>query len=109
MRGVVEGIGASSFHSRRWPGRGLAPVRTAEKRRLRRCAHVSVGGMGDLLTGVIASMRAQGLPAVDAACAGALMHAHAGDEAARDGGERGLLPSDLLPRLRRLANPGGVR
>ena len=29
----------------------------------------------------------------------------AGDAAAREEGERGLLPSDLLPWLRRLANP----
>ena len=29
----------------------------------------------------------------------------AGDAAARIGGERGLLPSDLFPHLRRLANP----
>jgi NAD(P)H-hydrate epimerase len=65
--------------------------------------------MGDLLTGVIAALRAQGMPAFDAACIGALLHASAGDEAARDGGERGLLPSDLLPRIRRLANPDAVR
>ena len=70
---------------------------------------MAVGGMGDLLTGVIASLRAQGLPAFDAACVGALLHAAAGDDAARDGGERGLLPSDLLPRLRRLANPETMR
>ncbi|UHQ18635.1 NAD(P)H-hydrate dehydratase [Lysobacter sp. KIS68-7] len=70
---------------------------------------MAVGGMGDLLTGVIASLRAQGQPAFDAACVGALLHAAAGDEAARDGGERGLLPSDLLPRLRRLSNPDNVR
>jgi len=70
---------------------------------------MAVGGMGDLLTGVIAALRAQGQPAFDAACVGALLHAAAGDEAARDGGERGLLPSDLLPRLRRLSNPDNVR
>nr|AHN97920.1 carbohydrate kinase [uncultured bacterium lac153] len=70
---------------------------------------MAVGGMGDLLTGVIAALRAQGMPAFDAACVGALLHASAGDEAARDGGERGLLPSDLLPRLRRLANPDAIR
>ncbi|MFL6593259.1 MAG: NAD(P)H-hydrate dehydratase [Luteimonas sp.] len=63
------------------------------------------GGMGDLLTGVIAALRAQGLDAFDAACCGALLHACAGDVAARDG-ERGLLASDLLPELRRLSNPG---
>jgi len=65
---------------------------------------MATGGMGDLLTGVIAAMRAQGKEAFDAACIGALLHAAAGDAAAREG-ERGLLPSDLLPWLRRLANP----
>jgi NAD(P)H-hydrate epimerase len=66
---------------------------------------MAVGGMGDVLTGVIAALRAQGLDAFDAACCGALLHAAAGDVAARDGGERGLLPSDLFAPLRRLANP----
>ena len=65
---------------------------------------MAVGGMGDVLTGVILALRAQGLPAFDAACAGALMHSLAGDRAASEG-ERGLLPSDLFPYLRRLANP----
>lgn len=62
------------------------------------------GGMGDVLTGVVAALCAQGLPAFDAACFGALLHAHAGDMAAR-GGERGLLASDLMPCLRAAANP----
>ena len=66
---------------------------------------MAVGGMGDLLTGCIAALRAQGFPAHEAAVAGALLHAAAGDAATRDDGERGLLPSDLLPWLRRLANP----
>jgi len=35
-----------------------------------------------------------------------LLHAAAGDAAAREEGERGLRASDLLPWLRRLANPG---
>jgi NAD(P)H-hydrate repair Nnr-like enzyme with NAD(P)H-hydrate dehydratase domain len=60
--------------------------------------------MGDLLTGVIAALRAQGLDAFDAACCGALLHASAGDVAAQDGGQRGLLPSDLLDGIRRLSN-----
>lgn len=66
---------------------------------------MAVGGMGDVLTGTIAALRAQGLHAFDAACAGALLHAAAGDRAADDGGQRGLLPSDLFPWLRRLSNP----
>lgn len=66
---------------------------------------MAVGGMGDLLMGFIAALRAQGLTPVDAARLGAYVHARAGDLAAREGGERGLLPSDLLPWLRRLVNP----
>ena len=66
---------------------------------------MAVGGMGDLLTGAVAALLAQGFAPREAAIAGALLHAAAGDAAARDDGERGLLPSDLLPWLRRLANP----
>lgn len=62
------------------------------------------GGTGDVLTGVIAALRAQGLTAFEAACCGALLHGAAGDHAAREG-ERGLLATDLMPALRRLANP----
>ena len=65
---------------------------------------MAVGGMGDVLAGVIGALRAQGLRAFDAACAGALLHSVAGDAAAADG-QRGMLPQDLMPHLRRLANP----
>lgn len=61
------------------------------------------GGMGDVLTGVIAGLLAQGLPAWDAACSGVTVHARAGDLAAR-AGERGLLATDLFPYLRALVN-----
>ena len=67
---------------------------------------MAVGGMGDVLAGVIGGLLAQGLAPLDAARAGALLHSVAGDSAAGDGGERGLLPSDLMPWLRRHANPG---
>jgi NAD(P)H-hydrate epimerase len=66
---------------------------------------MATGGMGDVLTGVIAALHAQGLPRVQAAVHGALLHGAAGDAAARIDGERGLLPSDLFAHLRRLANP----
>jgi NAD(P)H-hydrate epimerase len=61
------------------------------------------GGMGDVLTGVIAGLLAQGLEAWDAACLGVGLHARAGDLAAR-AGERGLLASDLFSYLRALVN-----
>lgn len=57
------------------------------------------GGMGDLLTGVLAGLAAQGMGLYEAACTGVWAHAAAGDDAAR-GGEAGLLASDLLPYLR---------
>jgi NAD(P)H-hydrate epimerase len=66
---------------------------------------MATGGMGDVLTGVIAALHAQRLPPFQAAVFGALLHGAAGDAAARIDGERGLLPSDLFPHLRRLANP----
>ncbi|MFY2764494.1 NAD(P)H-hydrate dehydratase [Arenimonas sp. MALMAid1274] len=66
---------------------------------------MATGGMGDVLSGVIAALLAQHLPPFQAAVAGALLHSAAGDAAARVGGERGLLPSDLFPHLRRMANP----
>ncbi len=62
------------------------------------------GGMGDVLTGVIASLLAQGLDLEDAARAGVFAHAMAADVAA-GGGERGLMALDLLPELRQLLNP----
>ncbi len=65
---------------------------------------MAVGGMGDVLTGLIAGLRAQGCAARDAACLGVLVHALAGDRAAQQG-QRGLLPSDLLPLIRPLVNP----
>ena len=69
---------------------------------------MAVGGMGDVLTGAIAALRAQGWQEYDAAVCGALLHSSAADAAAREGGERGLLPTDLMPWLRRLANPESV-
>lgn len=66
---------------------------------------MAVGGMGDLLTGVIGAARAGADDSFSAACAGALLHSVAGDRAAAEDGQRGLLPSDLLPWLHRCANP----
>lgn len=62
------------------------------------------GGTGDVLTGVIAGLMAQGLGPESAALTGVCLHGAAGDRAAQDG-ERGMLAGDLMPWLRRLVNP----
>ncbi len=63
------------------------------------------GGMGDVLTGIIAGLIAQGLELSDAARLGVCLHRKAADMATRGIGERGLLASDLMPAIRRLVNP----
>lgn len=62
------------------------------------------GGMGDVLAGVIGGLLAQGLPSARAAGVGACLHGAAADALAEQG-ERGLRASELLPMLRRYANP----
>ncbi|MCW8906436.1 MAG: NAD(P)H-hydrate dehydratase [Sedimenticola sp.] len=64
------------------------------------------GGMGDLLTGIIGGLMAQGESPGAAARMGVCLHGQAADLAAREG-ERGMLATDLLPNLRRLLNPEG--
>lgn len=63
------------------------------------------GGMGDVLTGILAGLVAQGLGLYEAACLGVCLHAAAGDAAAKAAGERGLLATDLMSWVRRFANP----
>ncbi len=62
------------------------------------------GGMGDVLTGLVAALLGQGLGAYEAACAGAYLHGWAAALAAeRLGGEIGILAADVadsLPRAR---------
>lgn len=62
------------------------------------------GGMGDVLTGILAGLIAQGMPPGDAAGAGVMLHGAAADLSAATEGERGLLASDLLPIVRQLLN-----
>ena len=65
---------------------------------------MATAGMGDVLAGIIGALLCQGLVPGDAAIAGVWLHSRAADLAAADGGERGLLASDLWGYLRRLAN-----
>ncbi len=66
---------------------------------------MAAGGMGDVLTGIIAGLMAQGLNSLQAAAVGCALHCRAGDDAVTaGGGERGLLASDLLIPLQRRIN-----
>jgi NAD(P)H-hydrate epimerase len=68
------------------------------------------GGTGDVLTGIVAALIAQGMTLEEAACSGVCLHAAAGDAAAVEGGERGLLAGDLIVHIRSVLNgAGGVR
>ncbi len=60
------------------------------------------GGMGDVLSGMLGGLWAQGMDAASAARLGVCLHAAAGEQAARAEGGRGLLALDLLPHARRL-------
>ncbi len=62
-------------------------------------------GSGDVLTGVIAALVAQGLSLWDAATTGVVAHARAGDIAASQVGERGMLASDITQQLPTVLNP----
>lgn len=64
---------------------------------------MATAGMGDILSGVIGGLVAQKIPLLDAAKLGVLLHAMAGDAAAKTG-ERGIIASDLLPHLYKLVN-----
>lgn len=65
---------------------------------------MATGGMGDLLSGMIAGLVAQHLTLFDAAVLGVYLHAQAGDLAAKAYGERGLQPQTLLPFVQKLIN-----
>jgi len=56
-------------------------------------------GTGDVLSGVIAGLRAQGLTPYDAAALGVYLHAEAGEMVKARLGDAGMIASDLLPEL----------
>ena len=105
--------GAAAELRRRYGGvivlKGCGTIIADEAGELAVCAAgnpgMAAGGMGDVLTGVIAGLLAQGLGKGAAARTGVYLHARAGDAAAAAGGERGLRASDLMPWIQRFANP----
>ena len=57
------------------------------------------GGSGDVLGGMILSLIGQGLPPERAAVCAVYLHGRAGDLAAADKGEHGMLPTDLIEQF----------
>jgi NAD(P)H-hydrate repair Nnr-like enzyme with NAD(P)H-hydrate dehydratase domain len=64
-----------------------------------------VAGQGDVLSGLITALLAQGLPAFDAAALGVHLHGLAGDAYTRaEQGPVGLTASATVPLLSRMIN-----
>jgi NAD(P)H-hydrate epimerase len=59
---------------------------------------MTVGGTGDVLTGIVAGLLAKGMEPLEAAAAGAFINCVAGEIAERDLGLH-VLPSDLIARI----------
>ena len=62
---------------------------------------MATGGMGDVLTGIIAGLMAQGIPSENAAALGVYLHGLAGDIVAERLGRHGLIASDVLKAVPR--------
>ena len=63
---------------------------------------MAVGGSGDVLAGIVASFLGQGIAPLDAAACAAWVHGAAGDICAREIGQYGMLPGDMVEVLPRL-------
>ncbi len=71
---------------------------------------MATGGTGDVLSGLIGGLLAQGISPFEAACTGVYIHGLAGDFAAREKTARALVASDIIEALpqawRQLERPG---
>jgi len=60
---------------------------------------MATAGSGDVLTGMIVSLLAQGYSPCHAACAGVWLHGAAGDKAALKSGHQALIASDIIRNI----------
>ena len=68
-------------------------------------AGMATGGMGDVLSGVVGSLVAQGNSLESSLCAGVCIHGEAADLSMQADGQRGMAATDLMPYIRQLVNP----
>lgn len=57
------------------------------------------GGSGDVLTGLLTGLLAQGVEPFAACCCAVWLHGRAGDLAAEEKGHRGMTPADMIEKL----------
>ena len=67
-------------------------------------AGMATGGMGDVLSGIVGSLAAQGNSLENSLCAGVCIHGEAADLSMQAGGQRGMAATDLMPYIRQLVN-----
>lgn len=84
--------------------KGVGSLVASPDGRLALCNHghpaMAGAGLGDVLSGILGALLAQGLPAFDAACLAVWLHARAGESLGAQG--RGLAAADLIPAVRQL-------
>ena len=88
--------------------KGAGSVLADESGPLGICAHGNPGmataGSGDVLSGILGALLAQGVETDIAAKYGVVLHAKAGDDIAQLYGQRGMIASDLFDAVRALIN-----
>ena len=84
--------------------KGIGSLVASPDGRLALCNHghpaMAGAGLGDVLSGILGALLAQGLPVFDAACLAVWLHAYAGESLGAQG--RGLAAADLIPAVRQL-------
>lgn len=87
----------------------LVCYRLGERLQTDQCVHgnpgMASGGMGDVLSGVLGGLLAQGYSAADSARLGVCIQGRAADMVAAKQGERGILATDILDPIHLLVNP----
>jgi NAD(P)H-hydrate epimerase len=60
---------------------------------------MATAGTGDVLTGMLVGLLAQGVPPWEAACTATYLHGWAGDLVADEKGQAGLISRDLIDKI----------